>query len=146
MEPYFRLSHRRHWKATTVLVLFNRWKHSTLLCWRCWSWSSSCGRQSVDQFVWVSGLVLGALTRFYLTLIFSSGNYFILLLTVVCIYACKWWQRFFRPLYCYKQEIYIYIYICVCTCSKMLRILTVVYNIHNYWVAGPLSIARNSKY
>jgi hypothetical protein len=29
-----------------------------------WSWSSSCGRQSVDQFVWVSGLPLGPLTRF----------------------------------------------------------------------------------
>jgi hypothetical protein len=34
------------------------------------SWSSSCGRQSVDQYVWVSGLPLGSLTRFYLALLF----------------------------------------------------------------------------
>jgi hypothetical protein len=44
-----------------------------------WSWSCSCGRQSVDQFVWVSGLPLGPLTRFYITLLFSADNYFILL-------------------------------------------------------------------
>jgi hypothetical protein len=44
-----------------------------------WSWSSSCGRQSGDQFVWVSGLSLGPLTRFYLVLLSSSDNYFILL-------------------------------------------------------------------
>jgi hypothetical protein len=44
-----------------------------------WSWSSSCGRQSVDQFVWVSGLPMGPLTRFYLALLFSSDNYLILL-------------------------------------------------------------------
>jgi hypothetical protein len=39
---------------------------------RCllWSWSSSCGRQSVNQFVWLSGLPLGSLTRFYLALLF----------------------------------------------------------------------------
>jgi hypothetical protein len=43
------------------------------------SWSSSCGRHSVDQFVWVSGLPFGPLTRFYLTLLYSSDNYFILL-------------------------------------------------------------------
>jgi hypothetical protein len=43
------------------------------------SWSFSCGRQSVDQFVWVSGLPLGPLTRFYLVLLSSSDNYFILL-------------------------------------------------------------------
>jgi hypothetical protein len=43
------------------------------------SWSSSCGRQSVDQFVWIWGLPLGPLTRFYLALLFSSDNYFILL-------------------------------------------------------------------
>jgi hypothetical protein len=42
-------------------------------------WSCSCGRQSVDQFVWVSGLPLGPLTRFYLALLFSADNYFILL-------------------------------------------------------------------
>jgi hypothetical protein len=41
--------------------------------------SSSCGRQSVDQFVWVSGLPLGPLTTFYLALLFSSDNYLILL-------------------------------------------------------------------
>jgi hypothetical protein len=41
-----------------------------------WSWSSSCGRQSVDQFIWVSGLPLGPLTRFYLALLSSSDNYF----------------------------------------------------------------------
>jgi hypothetical protein len=41
--------------------------------------SCSCGRQSVDQFVWVSGLPLGPLTRFYLALLPSSDNYFILL-------------------------------------------------------------------
>jgi hypothetical protein len=39
---------------------------------------SSCGRQSGDQCVWVSGLPLGPLTRFYLVLS-SSGNYFSLL-------------------------------------------------------------------
>jgi hypothetical protein len=43
------------------------------------SWSSSCGRQTVDQFVWVSGLPLGPLTTFYLALLSSSDNYFILL-------------------------------------------------------------------
>jgi hypothetical protein len=47
--------------------------------WLSWSWSSSCGRQSVDQFVWVSGLHLGPLTRFYLALLSTSDNYFILL-------------------------------------------------------------------
>jgi hypothetical protein len=52
-------------------------------CWSetvtdSWSWSS-CGRQSVDQFVWVSGLPLGPLPRFYLALLSSSENYFILL-------------------------------------------------------------------
>jgi hypothetical protein len=45
----------------------------------CLSSSSSCGRQSVDQFVWVSGHPLGPLTRFYLALLSSSDNYFILL-------------------------------------------------------------------
>jgi hypothetical protein len=45
-----------------------------------WSWSwSSYGRQSVAQFVWVSGLPLGSLTRFYLALLSSSDSYFILL-------------------------------------------------------------------
>jgi hypothetical protein len=45
----------------------------------CWSLSSSCGLQSVDQFVWVSGLLLGPLTKFYLTLLFSADNYLIIL-------------------------------------------------------------------
>jgi hypothetical protein len=44
-----------------------------------WNWSSSCSRQSVDQFVWISGLPLGPLTRFYLALLSSSDNCFILL-------------------------------------------------------------------
>jgi hypothetical protein len=43
-----------------------------------WSWSSSCGRQSVDQYVWVLGLPLGSLTRFYLALL-SFDNYVVLL-------------------------------------------------------------------
>jgi hypothetical protein len=43
------------------------------------SWSSSCGRQSVDQFIRASGLPLGPLTRFYLALHSSSDNYLILL-------------------------------------------------------------------
>jgi hypothetical protein len=41
--------------------------------------SSSCGRQTVDQFVWVSGSPLEPMTRFYLSLLFSTDNYFILL-------------------------------------------------------------------
>jgi hypothetical protein len=44
-----------------------------------WSWNFSCGRQSFDQFVWVSGLLLGPLTRFYLALLLSADNYLILL-------------------------------------------------------------------
>jgi hypothetical protein len=43
-----------------------------------WSWSS-CGRQSVDQYVWVSGLPLGSLTRFYLALLLSFDDYVVLL-------------------------------------------------------------------
>jgi hypothetical protein len=43
------------------------------------SWSCSCGRQSVDQLIWVSGLPLGPLTRFYLALLFSADNYLIFL-------------------------------------------------------------------
>jgi hypothetical protein len=35
-----------------------------------WSWSSSCGWQSVNQFAWVSGLPLGPMTRCYLALLF----------------------------------------------------------------------------
>jgi hypothetical protein len=47
-------------------------------CWS-WSWSSSCGRQTVDQFVLVSGLPLKPSTRFYLVLLFSADNYLIIL-------------------------------------------------------------------
>jgi hypothetical protein len=39
-----------------------------------------CDRQSVGQFVWVSGLPMGPLTRFYLPLLFSADNYLIILL------------------------------------------------------------------
>jgi hypothetical protein len=46
--------------------------------YKCWSWSSYCGRQAVDQFVWVSGLPLGPMTRFYCVL-FSADNYLIIL-------------------------------------------------------------------
>jgi hypothetical protein len=49
-----------------------------LLMAQDWSWSS-CGRQSVDQYVWVSGLPLGSLTRFYLALLPSFDNYVVLL-------------------------------------------------------------------
>jgi hypothetical protein len=47
--------------------------------WNSWSFSSSCGRQPVDQYVWVSGLPLGSLTRFYLALLLSVDNYVVLL-------------------------------------------------------------------
>jgi hypothetical protein len=43
--------------------------------------SCSCVRQTVDQFVLVSGLPLGPMTRFYLSPLFSSVSYFILLPT-----------------------------------------------------------------
>jgi hypothetical protein len=68
--------------ATTILNWFNHnWTprpHYIVLAWS-WSWSSSCGRQSVDQFVLVSGLPLGPMTRFYLSLLFSFDNYFVVL-------------------------------------------------------------------
>jgi hypothetical protein len=55
--------------------------------------SSSCGRQTVDQFVWVSGLPLGPLTRFYLALLFSADNYLIILSrAVVCTATTRWYQ------------------------------------------------------
>jgi hypothetical protein len=44
---------------------------SLIICHMPWSWSYSCGRQSVDQCVWVSGLPLGPLTRCYLALLSS---------------------------------------------------------------------------
>jgi hypothetical protein len=63
---------------------------------RVCNWSRSCGRQSGDQFVWVSGLSLGPLTRFYLALLSSSDIYFILLSKApsltrkrVCSLQCK---------------------------------------------------------
>jgi hypothetical protein len=34
-----------------------------------------CDRQSVGQFVWVSGLPMGPLTRFYLVLLFSADTW-----------------------------------------------------------------------
>jgi hypothetical protein len=34
---------------------------------------------AADQFVWVSGLPMGPLTRFYLVLLFSADNYLIIL-------------------------------------------------------------------
>jgi hypothetical protein len=57
--------------------------HSTLIT-ACemhlsWSWSSSCGRQSVDQFVLASDLPLGTMARFYTSLLFSFDNYFVVL-------------------------------------------------------------------
>jgi hypothetical protein len=80
----------KHWFPTTVPKLLKDWLiHIS-------SWSSSCGRQSVDQFVWVSGLPLGPMTRFYLVLLSSSDNYFILLSKVpfltrkrVCSLQCN---------------------------------------------------------
>jgi hypothetical protein len=51
----------------------------TLLPHLRWSWSSSCGQQSVDQYVWVLGLPLGSLTRFYLARLLSFENYVVLL-------------------------------------------------------------------
>jgi hypothetical protein len=50
-----------------------------------WSWSPYCGRQTDDQFVWVSGLPLGPSTRFYLVLLFSADNYLIILSTASSI-------------------------------------------------------------
>jgi hypothetical protein len=65
---------------------------------KSWSWSSSCGRQSVDQFVLVSGLPLGPMTRFYLSLLFSFDNYFVVLPRApslrrgrVCSLQCNRW-------------------------------------------------------
>jgi hypothetical protein len=58
-------------------VIINIW-HTKSRMNSC-SWNSSCGRQTVDQFVWVLGLPLGPLTTFYLVLLSSSDNYFILL-------------------------------------------------------------------
>jgi hypothetical protein len=62
------------------------------------SYNSSCGRQSVDQFVLVSGLPLGPMTRFYLSLLFSFGNYFAVLPRAsslrrgwVCRLQCNRW-------------------------------------------------------
>jgi hypothetical protein len=59
--------HQRTVKWVDALI------HQTSRSWSSW------GRQSVDQFVWVSGLPFGPLTRFYLALLSSSDIYFILL-------------------------------------------------------------------
>jgi hypothetical protein len=66
------VSSRSCWRLTLVRVQMSP-------LYSGWSWGSSCGRQSVDQFVWVSGLLLGPLTRLYLALLSSSDSYFILL-------------------------------------------------------------------
>jgi hypothetical protein len=62
------------------------------------SWISSCGRQSVDQFVLVSGSPLGPMTRFYLSLFFLFDNYFVVLPRApsltrgrVCSLQCNRW-------------------------------------------------------
>jgi hypothetical protein len=60
---------------SSVSVLYSYW----LMTVTQLSSSSSFSQQSVDQFVWVSGLPLGPLTRFYLALLSSSDNYLILL-------------------------------------------------------------------
>jgi hypothetical protein len=39
-----------------------------------WSWSWPCGRQSVDQFILVSGSPLWPMTRIYLSLFFSFDS------------------------------------------------------------------------
>jgi hypothetical protein len=61
--PCWNVVHGCNWRVVTYFIIF----------------ISSCGRQSVDQFVWVSGFPLGPLTRFYLVLLSSCDNYFILL-------------------------------------------------------------------
>jgi hypothetical protein len=65
--------------------------------------SSSCGRQTVDQFVLVSGLPLGPLTRIYLVLLFAFYSYYILFPTAfsltrkrVCSLQCL--HSLVRPL------------------------------------------------
>jgi hypothetical protein len=42
-------------------------------------WISSCGRQTVDQIVWVSGLPLGPFTLFYLIFFRLTVTLFFLL-------------------------------------------------------------------
>jgi hypothetical protein len=51
--------------------------HSPPTSAEIWSWSSSCGRQSVDQFVLVSGLLLGSTTRFYLLFLLTITFFFL---------------------------------------------------------------------
>jgi hypothetical protein len=72
-----------------------------------WSWCSSCGRQSVDQSVWVSGLPLGPLTRFYLALLFSADKYLVLFSK-----ASSLTRKRVCSLQC--NHSYIYIYSCAC--------------------------------
>jgi hypothetical protein len=62
------------------------------------SWSSSCSRRSVNQFVLVLGLPLGPMTRCYLSLLFSFDNYFVvvprapsLMRGRVCSLQCNCW-------------------------------------------------------
>jgi hypothetical protein len=69
-------------RRTHGLILLSQLRLHTISsgpCQSSWSWSSSCGRQSVDQYVWVSGLPLGSLTRFYLSLLLLFDNYVVLL-------------------------------------------------------------------
>jgi hypothetical protein len=87
-----------------ILIIWENISKGTLLQGvSYWSWSSSCGRQSFDQFVWVSNLPLGPLTRFYLVLLFSFDCYFILFPTAfsltrkrVCSLQCL--HSLVRPL------------------------------------------------
>jgi hypothetical protein len=93
-----------------------------------WSWSSSCGRKSVDQFVWVSGLLLGPLTRFYPTLLFSSDNYFILLSRASSLTRVKYNIIYIlKVLLSIPQRIHCFTIVHSCGVSLLLSI----YNSHN---------------
>jgi hypothetical protein len=61
------------WSQTTILLKYTKTKNGELKL------KLICDRQSVGQFVWVSGPPMGPLTRFYLVLLFSADNYFIIL-------------------------------------------------------------------
>jgi hypothetical protein len=89
-----------------------------------WRWSSSCDRQSIDQFVWVSGLTLGPLTRFYLALLSSSDNYFILLYK-----ACSLTRK----------------RVCSLQCNHSLVPITIYYRLIWDWVSilSPLTTRRD---
>jgi hypothetical protein len=63
--------------------------------WRSGVWvRSSCGWQSVNQFIWVSGLPLGPLTRFYLALLFR------LTVTLFFVRRCPLWRENGSSLQC----------------------------------------------